>query len=65
MQRCSNLVRAQVLPAATDDFDMVNAMTNLVVQAVRKLGLHLWLPLRDMGRQSDHAQRTTVVREEL
>ena len=31
-QRCSNLVRAHVLPPATEDFDMVNAMTNLVVR---------------------------------
>ena len=40
-QRCSNLVRARVLPPATEDFDMVNAMTNLVVQAVRKMDLFL------------------------
>ena len=39
VQRCSNLVRAHVLPAATQDLDMVNAMTNLVVQAVRKMHL--------------------------
>ena len=38
-QRCSNLVRANVLPPAVEDFDMVNAMTNLVVQAVRKMPL--------------------------
>ena len=33
VQRCSNLVRANVLPTGTQDFDMVNAITNLVVQA--------------------------------
>ena len=38
-QRCSSLVRARVLLPATEDFDMVNAMTNLVVQAVRKMDL--------------------------
>ena len=42
-QRCSNLVRGHVLPPATEDFDMVNAMTNLVVQAVRKVDLSSWL----------------------
>ena len=31
VQRCSNLIRSIVLPAGTQDFDMVNAMTNLVV----------------------------------
>ena len=38
-EHCSNLVRARVLAPATEDFDMVNAMTNLVVQAVRKMDL--------------------------
>ena len=38
-QRCSNLVRAHVPPPATEEFDMVNAMTNLVAQAVRKMDL--------------------------
>ena len=42
-QRCSNLVRAHVLPPATEDFDMVNVSTNLVVQAVRKIYLTSWL----------------------
>ena len=32
-QRCSNLVRAHVLPPATEDFDMVNS----------------WLPSRELG----------------
>ena len=33
VQRCSTLMRANVLrPAGTQDFDMVNAMTNLVVR---------------------------------
>ena len=31
VQRCSNLVRSKVLPAGTQDFDMMNAMTNLVL----------------------------------
>ena len=57
VQRCSNLVRAQVLPAATEDFDMVNAMTNLVVQAVREL----YLPSL-LGTWSDYAERTTAPR---
>ena len=37
VQRCSNLIRSMVLPAGTQDFDRVNAMTNLVVQAMNKL----------------------------
>ena len=39
VQRCSNLIRSIVLPAGTQNFDMVNAMTNLVVQAMNKLEL--------------------------
>ena len=42
-QRC-NLVRVHVLPPATEDFDMVNAVTNPVVQAVQKMDLPSWLP---------------------
>ena len=65
VQHWSNLVRAQVLPAATKDFDVVNAMTNLVVQAVRKLDLPSWLPLRKLGGWSDNADRTTAIRGQL
>ena len=46
-QRCGNLVRAHVLPSASEDFDTVNAMTNLLVHTVRKMDLSSWLPLRD------------------
>ena len=56
-QRCSNLVRAHVLPPATGDFDLVNAVTNPVVQAVRKLYLPFWLPLRELGSWSDYADQ--------
>ena len=48
VQRCSNLIRSVVLPAGTQDFDMVNAMTNLVVQAMNKLELPTWLPMREL-----------------
>ena len=40
------------------DFDMVNAMTNLVVQAVRKMDLPYWLPKRDLSSWSDYADRS-------
>ena len=46
-QRCSNVVRDHALPSASEDFDTVNVMTNLLVQAVRKMDLSSWLPLRD------------------
>ena len=62
-QRCSNLVR--VLPPATGDFDLVNAVTNPVVQAVRKLDLPSWLPLRELGSRSDYADHTTAMRGRL
>ena len=64
-QRCSNLARAQVLPPATGDFDMVNAMTNLVVQAVRKMDLPSWLPLRELSSWSNFADHTTAIRGRL
>ena len=64
-QRCSNLVRAQVLPPSAEDFDVVNAMTNLVVQAVRQMGLPSWLPLRELSSWSDHADRTAAIRGRL
>ena len=56
-QRCSNLVRAHVLPPATEDFDKVNAMTSLVVRAVRKMDLPSRLPLRELGSWSDYADQ--------
>ena len=61
-QRCGNLVRAHVLPPATRDFDLVNAVTNLVVQAARKMDLPSWLPLRELGSRSDYADHTTAIR---
>ena len=61
-QRCSNLVRAHVLPLAIEDFDMVNAMTNLVVQAARKMDLPSWLPLRELSSGSDN---TAAIRRRL
>ena len=61
-QRCSNLVRAGVLPPATKDFDMVNAMTNLVVRAVRKMDLTSWMPLRELSTWPDKADHTTAIR---
>ena len=63
--RCSNLVRAHVLPSAIEDFDMVNAMTNLVVQVVRKMDLPSWLPLRELSSLSDYADHTTAIRGRL
>ena len=41
---------------------MVNAMTNLVVQTVRKMDLPSWLPLRELSSWSDCADRTTAIR---
>ena len=64
-ERCSNLVRAHVLPPATKDFDMVNATTNLVVQAVRKMDLRSCLPLRELSSWSDDADHTTAIRGRL
>ena len=64
-QRCSNLVRAHVLPPATEDFDMVNAMTNLVVQVVRKMDLPSWLPSCALSSWSDHADHTKAIRGRL
>ena len=64
-QRCSNLVRARVLPPAAEDFDMVNAMTNLVVQAVRKMDFSSWLPLRELSSWSDYADHTMAIRGRL
>ena len=48
VQRCSNLMRANILPAGTQDFDMVNAMTNLDVQAMSRTDLPHWLPMRSL-----------------
>ena len=44
---------------------MVNAVTNLVVQAVRKLDLSSWLPLRELGSRTDNADHTTATRGRL
>ena len=41
---------------------MVNAMTTLVVQAVRKIYLTSWLPLRELSSWSDYADHTTAIR---
>ena len=41
---------------------MVNAMTNLVVQAVRKMDLPSWLPLRELSSWSDYGDHTTAIR---
>ena len=62
VQRCSNLVRA---PAGTQDFDMVNAMTNLVVQAMDKLELSQWLPMRELPHWRHYADRTARLRVEM
>ena len=64
VQRCSNLVRANVLPVGTQDFDMVNAMTNLVVQAIHKLELPQWLPMRGLGHWRDYSEHTSGLREQ-
>ena len=44
---------------------MVNAMTNLVVQAVRKMDLSSWLPLRELSSWFDYADHTTAIRGRL
>ena len=44
---------------------MVNAMTNLVVQAVRKIGLPSWLPLRELSSRSGYADHTAAIRGRL
>ena len=65
VQRCSNLVRANVLPAGTQDFDMVNAMTYLVVQAMNKLELPQWLPMRELPHWRHYADHTARLRVEM
>ena len=40
-------------------------MTNLVVQAVRKVDLPSWLPLRELSSWSDYADHTTAIRGRL
>ena len=64
-QRCSNLVRAHVPLFVIEDFDTVNAMTNLVVQDVRKMDLPSWLPLRELSSWFDDADHTTAIRGRL
>ena len=44
---------------------MVNAMTNLVVQAVRKMDFSSWLPSRELSSWSDYADRTAAIRGRL
>ena len=63
-QRCSNLVRAHVLPPS-ENFDIENAMTNLVVQAVRTMDLRSWLPSRELSSWSHCADHTTAIRGRL
>ena len=62
VQRCSNLVRANVLPARTQDFDKVNATTKLVVQAMDKLELPQWLLTKELHWRhcADHTARLRV-----
>ena len=43
----------------------MNAMTNLLVQAVRKMDLSSWLPLREFSSWSDYADHTTAIRGRL
>ena len=43
----------------------MKAMTNLVVQAVRKMDLPSWLPLRESSSWSDYADHTTATRGRL
>ena len=40
-------------------------MTNLVVQAVGKMDLPSWLPLRELSSWSDYADHTTATRGRL
>ena len=54
-----------MLPPATEDFDIVYATTNLVVQAARKMDLPSWLPLRELSSWSDYADHTTATRGRL
>ena len=65
VQRCSNLIRAHALPVGTQDFDIVNAMTNFVVQAMRKLDLPEWLPLKELSHWTHYADHTTELREKM
>ena len=54
-----------MLPPAKEDFDLANAMTNFVVQAVRKMDLSPWLPLRELSSWSDYADHTSAIRGRL
>ena len=65
VQRCSNLMRANMLPAGTQDFDMVNAVTNLVVQAMSRMDLPHWLPMRSLPHWRRYADNTTAVQTHL
>ena len=44
---------------------MVNAMTNLVVRAVRKMDLPSWLPIRALSGWSDDTDDITAIRGRL
>ena len=44
-----------------EDFGMVNAVTNPVVQAVQKMDLSFWLPSRELSSSSDYADFTTAI----
>ena len=65
VQRCSNLMRATILPAGAQDFDMVNAMTNLVVQAMSRMDLPQWLPIRSLPHWRHHADNTAAVHAQM
>ena len=58
-------VQPGVLPAGTQDVDMVNAMTNLVVQAMDKLELPQWLSVRELPHWRQYADHTNRLRVEM
>ena len=43
----------------------ISTLASLVVQAVRKMDLPSWLPLRELSSWSDHAEHTTATRGRL
>ena len=61
----SKLLRSQILLPGTEAIDLVSAMTNLVVQAVRKLSLPCWVPTRNFARWTHHAENTAEVQDAL
>ena len=54
-----------MLLVATQDFDVVNAMSNLVVPAVRRLDVPQCLPLRNLSHWSHCVERTAQVLDQL